>query len=114
MKKVFLLSGLGADKRVFDFLDLEDFSVEHVVWVKPLSKESMADYAKRLLPQITGEKPILVGVSFGGMIAIEIAKLISVEKVIQISSAQSSAAIPSFLKVMAETENPQVNSTWCS
>ncbi len=62
----------------------------------------MAEYAKRLLPQITEEKPILMGVSFGGMIAIEIAKHISVEKVIQISSAQSSAAIPSYFKLMAK------------
>src|SRR5688572_22332577 len=100
MKKIFLLSGLGADKRVFDFLDLSEYSVHHVTWNKPLVGESMASYAERLLPQISENRPILIGVSFGGMIALEIAKLISVEKVILISSAKSSDAIPSYFKVM--------------
>jgi len=100
MKELFLLSGLGADKRVFDFLDLSDYSIHHVDWIMPLPKESMAEYATRLLPQITSHKPVLIGVSFGGMIALEIAKLISVEKVILISSAQSPNAIPSYFKLI--------------
>jgi pimeloyl-ACP methyl ester carboxylesterase len=102
MKKLFLLSGLGADKRVFDFLDLSAYKLQHIVWVKPVTGERMADYAKRLLPQIANDRPILMGVSFGGMIALEIAKLISVEKVILISSAKSSDAIPSYFKWMAK------------
>ena len=101
MKQLFLFSGLGADKRVFEFLDLSKYSVYHISWIKPLPKELMADYARRLLPQIKTEKPIFVGVSFGGMIALEIAKLILVEKVILISSAVSSKSIPSYFKVMA-------------
>src|SRR5687768_10768814 len=102
MKKLFLLSGLGADKRVFDFLDLSAYKLHHIVWIKPVADESMADYAKRILPQIENDRPILMGVSFGGMIALEIAKLISVEKVILISSAKSSDAIPSHFKWMAK------------
>src|SRR5688572_29336522 len=102
MKKLFLLSGLGADKRVFDFLDLSAYKLHHIVWIKPVAGESMADYAKRLLPQIANDRPVLLGVSFGGMIALEIAKLISVEKVILISSAKSSDAIPAYFKWMAK------------
>lgn len=101
MKELFLLSGLGADHRVFNFLDLSEYNIHHVVWIKPGGKESLADYAKRLLPQITKEKPILMGVSFGGMIALEIAKLTVVEKVILISSAKTSDAIPAYFKIMA-------------
>ena len=100
MKELFLLSGLGADKRVFDFLDLTDYRIHHINWIIPLPKESMAEYATRLLPQITSDKPVLIGVSFGGMIALEIAKLISAEKVILISSAKSPNAIPSFFKLI--------------
>jgi pimeloyl-ACP methyl ester carboxylesterase len=65
-----------------------------------LPKESMAEYATRLLPQITSDKPLVIGVSFGGMIALEIAKVISVEKVILISSAKSPNAIPSYFKLI--------------
>jgi pimeloyl-ACP methyl ester carboxylesterase len=100
MKELFLISGLGADKRVFDFLDLSSYSIHHVNWITPLPSETMAAYATRLLPQITSHQPVLIGVSFGGMIALEIAKLIPVEKVILISSAKSSNAIPSYFKII--------------
>ena len=100
MKELFLISGLGADKRVFDFLDLSAYSIHHVNWIPPRPRESMAAYAARLLPQITSHKPVLIGVSFGGMIALEIGKLIPVEKVILISSAKSPNAIPSYFKLI--------------
>ena len=100
MKELFLISGLGADKRVFDFLDLSGHNIHYVNWITPLPRESMAAYATRLLPQITSDKPVLIGVSFGGMIALEISKLISVEKVILISSAKSPNAIPSYFRII--------------
>lgn len=102
MKELFLFSGLGADKRVFDFLDLNDYTVHHVEWIKPFPKETMGEYAQRLLPQVKSGNPILMGVSFGGMIALEIAKLIQTKKIILISSARSSSAIPSYFKFMAK------------
>lgn len=102
MKELFLLSGLGADKRVFDFLDLSNYNIHHVNWVTPVPEESLAQYSKRLLPQITTNNSILIGVSFGGMIALEIAKLVPVEKVILISSAKSTAAIPSYYKLISK------------
>jgi pimeloyl-ACP methyl ester carboxylesterase len=100
MKRLFFLSGLGADKRVFDFLDLPGHQLHYIDWVEPLPGDSMADYARRLLPQIQCESPVLVGVSFGGMIALEIAHLIKVEMIILISSATSPRAIPRYLKVI--------------
>ena len=102
MKKLFLLSGLGADKRVFDFLDLCQYEPHHVIWVAHVPYETITEYAKRLLPQITGHKPVLIGVSFGGMIALEMAKFIEVEKVILISSALTPQAIPPYFKMMSK------------
>ena len=89
MKSIYLISGLGADERLFSFLNIPDHKRYFVKWVRPVKNESIEEYAKRLLPQITDENPILLGVSFGGMVAIEISKLISVEKVILISSIKS-------------------------
>ena len=102
MKELFLLSGLGADKRVFDLLDLSNYNIHHVNWITPTPEESLGQYARRLLPQITTNNSILIGVSFGGMIALEIAKLIQVEKVILISSAKSTSAIPSYYKLISK------------
>jgi pimeloyl-ACP methyl ester carboxylesterase len=100
-KILYLLSGLGADKRVFDFLDLSDYDIFHIAWIPPLKSESLTQYAQRIIPQIAHERPVLLGVSFGGMIAQEIAKSIPVEKVILISSATSAEAIPTYFKLLA-------------
>jgi pimeloyl-ACP methyl ester carboxylesterase len=100
MQELFLLSGLGADKRVFDFLDLSGYQLNYIAWVAPGADEPMAQYAERLLHQINHPKPILIGVSFGGMMAVEIGKLIETEKIILISSAKSKMEIPWYLRFM--------------
>jgi pimeloyl-ACP methyl ester carboxylesterase len=92
--ELYLLSGLGADKRVFDFLDLHGFKLIHIDWIKPLEDEKIESYARRLLNQIKSSRPTLIGVSFGGMIAIEIAKLVETNRVILVSSATTKADIP--------------------
>ncbi len=95
MRDLYLISGLGADKRVFDFLNLTNYNTHHIEWVIPDAWESIQQYAKRLSSQITTPNPIILGVSFGGMIAVEIAKQLKTEKIILISSAKSRKHIPS-------------------
>lgn len=92
--ELYLLSGLGADKRVFDFLDLHGFKLIHIDWIKPLEDEKIESYARRLLHQIKTRRPTMIGVSFGGIIAIEIAKHIEINKLILISSVKTKADIP--------------------
>ena len=92
--ELYLLSGLGADKRVFDFLDLHGFKLIHIDWIKPLEDEKIESYAHRLLHQIKTSRPTMIGVSFGGIIAIEIAKQIEINKLILISSVKTKADIP--------------------
>ena len=103
MKELFLLSGLGADKRVFEFLDLSTFKLNYIEWVEPIRNEPIEAYAKRLLPQITKANPIILGVSFGGMMAIEIGKLIPTEKIILISSAKAQTEIPFYYQLIGRT-----------
>ena len=89
-----MLSGLGADKRVFDFLDLHGFKLIHIEWIKPLEDEKIESYAHRLLRQIKTSRPRMIGVSFGGIIAIEIAKQIEINELILISSVKTKTDIP--------------------
>ncbi len=100
MKTVYLLSGLGADKRVFDFVDLSGYNTVHIYWVDPAGCVSIEAYAQKLIDQITTSNPILVGVSFGGMVAVELSKLIATEKIILISSAVTIQDIPLRYKVL--------------
>jgi esterase/lipase len=94
MRDIYLLSGLGADKSAFNFIDLSGFNANHIEWVNPVENEQIENYAKRLSKQIQTDNPIVIGVSFGGIMAVEIAKQIKTEKIILISSVKTKHEIP--------------------
>lgn len=98
MKDIYVLSGLGADERVFKSIDFSERNVTFVKWISPAQDESIDSYAKRLLSQIGSARPTLIGLSFGGMMAIEICKQIDVSKVILISSAKTKSEIPFYFR----------------
>lgn len=97
-KELYIFSGLGADERVFQRLDFSGFSTTFIKWIVPQDKETIENYAKRLLDQITTTKPTLIGLSFGGIMAIEVAKQIDTEKVILIASAKTKNEIPFYYR----------------
>jgi pimeloyl-ACP methyl ester carboxylesterase len=97
-KELYIFSGLGADERVFQRLDFSEFSTTFVKWTVPQNKETIEHYATRLLDQITTTKPTLIGLSFGGLIAVEVAKQIDTEKVILIASAKTKKEIPFYYR----------------
>ena len=99
LRPIYFVSGLGADERIFQWLRYERFRPVHIQWVPPEKGESIEGYAQRLTEQIEDENPVIVGLSFGGMIAIEIAKQISTEKVVLLSSVKKPAEIPFYFKM---------------
>ncbi|MEH6513989.1 MAG: hypothetical protein V7734_12910 [Maribacter arcticus] len=75
--KIFAISGLGADERVFNFLTL-DHEIVPIRWIAPKRKETIIAYSERLIQEykISDENEYaILGVSFGGLIAIEISKM---------------------------------------
>jgi pimeloyl-ACP methyl ester carboxylesterase len=93
-KTIYCFSGLGADERLFSKLLLQPFQLKHIKWLPFEPGETLPQYAARLSQQIKDEQPILMGVSFGGMLAIEAAKLFKNPYTIIISSAQSAIQLP--------------------
>lgn len=98
-KDIYFISGLGADERVFRELKFEGYRPVHIRWLEPERGESISNYAHRLTKQIQSDRPILVGLSFGGLIAVEMAQQIDVEQVILLSSAKTAAEIPFYYKI---------------
>lgn len=98
MKTIYLFSGLGADYRAFQNLKLNGFVIQHITWEIPLQNESLIAYAQRLIPQITAKYPVFIGLSFGGIVATEVAKLIPVEKLILISSVATRNDLPFYFR----------------
>jgi len=95
---IYFLSGLGADKRVFSKLQLDErFHVHYIDWIPPKKKESLHDYASRLTAQMDTTKPFqLVGLSFGGIIASELSSIVHPEQIILISSTPTSIPVSKF------------------
>jgi len=97
---IYFISGLGADKRMFSRLKLPgEYTVVHLEWIAPIEKESLENYVKRLSAKIDTTKPFhLLGLSFGGMVATELAKIIRPEKIFLLSSASMGKEIPWYYK----------------
>ena len=100
MKTIYCISGLGADERAFSRLQVEGYTIVCLPWLAPLPKETITDYATRMRAGIKEENPILMGLSFGGMMSIEISKQIPVRKLILVSSIKSVQELPRWMKTV--------------
>tara|TARA_B110000046_G_C12997624_1_gene400731 strand:- start:419 stop:1069 length:651 start_codon:yes stop_codon:yes gene_type:complete len=98
-QNIFVISGLGADHTVFCKLDLPGYTLVHVNWIPTAKGETLKAYARRLLPQITEKKPIVLGLSLGGMLAVEVSQLIETKKVISLSSITNYKELPFYFKL---------------
>ena len=100
MKRIYLIPGLATDERLFSKLHLENAELIALRWEIPLKNDTLASYAKRLVDQIDSSKPFyLLGVSFGGMCAVEISKFLKPIKIIIVSSAKGADELPFFIRI---------------
>ncbi|MEI1280608.1 alpha/beta hydrolase [Leptospira venezuelensis] len=102
MKNIYLISGLGADERVFHRLNFGNINIKYISWIKPELNEPLSKYSKRLLSQIDlKDEVILMGVSFGGIMALEISKHILVKQIVIISSIKSNSEKPVIYRIIS-------------
>ena len=103
---VYFMPGLAASPTIFENIKLpeDQFEMHFLEWFLPNDKESIESYALRMTEKIQDENPVLVGVSFGGVLVQEIAKHIKTHKVIIISSVKSNTEFPSRFKVAKTTK----------
>ena len=96
--EIYIFSGLGADERVFHKMDFSHYSIKFVQWIKPVKAESIEEYARRISEVIKGDNPILIGLSFGGMMAVEVGKIIKTKKIIVVASAKTKMELPFYYR----------------
>lgn len=103
---VYLMPGLAASSAIFERIELPVATFEIVLleWEIPLYNESLPDYAKRIATKITHPNPVLIGVSFGGILVQEIAAFVQARKVIIISSVKSNLEFPRRMKIAKTTK----------
>lgn len=97
--KLYCIPGFGVDDKIFGKLTL-NASLHFINWLDPFPKETLQAYALRMTASIDDEAPIILGISFGGMIALEIAKLRPVKQIILISSVKSRSELPAQLRTI--------------
>ncbi len=100
------MPGLAASSSIFERIQLDDsvFEICLLEWEIPFPKESLSDYALRITKKIKHSNPVLIGVSFGGILVQEIAKHINARKVIIISSVRSNLEFPKRMKIGKTTK----------
>ncbi|GGH05364.1 alpha/beta hydrolase [Mucilaginibacter phyllosphaerae] len=101
MPKIFLIAGLGADSRLYKNIKLPAGYDEVLVnWLIPDVSDTLSDYAQSLIDQFyIKDNSIVIGVSLGGMLAVEIAKRVKLAKVILISSIKADSEAPWYFKL---------------
>ncbi len=103
---VYFMPGLAASAQIFERIVLPDAIFETVLleWEIPLDNETLLQYAKRMTQKILHPNPVLIGVSFGGILVQEMAQFIQVRKVIIISSVKTNHEFPRRMKVAKTTK----------
>lgn len=99
MIHVYLMPGMSANSLIFEKIKFpENFKLHKLDWINPDIDESIVNYAKRLSEKIVHKNPVLIGVSFGGILVQEISKIVKVDKLIIISSIKCNKEMPSHMK----------------
>ena len=97
-KPIYCISGLGADEKIFNNLRIKGYELRYIPWIRPHKNERIEGYAKRMSEHIKEDGAVLLGVSFGGMMSIEIAKQRTLRKLIIVSSIKSARELPRWMK----------------
>ncbi|MBS1774119.1 MAG: hypothetical protein JST82_14775 [Bacteroidetes bacterium] len=93
-KNIYYISGMGADESIFHNIHIKGYNMVYLPWVKHESKDDLESYAVKMATQIKEENPIIMGLSFGGMLTSEITNHIAVKKAFLISSSKNRFEMP--------------------
>jgi pimeloyl-ACP methyl ester carboxylesterase len=101
---VYFIPGLGADYRLYNNIDIPGAEVCFLEWMEPGYCTSLEEYARNFVPLIDSSKPLaLCGTSMGGMVAIELSKIVKPEKLVLISTVKTKNEFPPHLRILAKT-----------
>ena len=92
---IILLSGMAADDRLFRLQRDALPGLITPAWIEPCARESLVAYARRMARCVDPGGPCFVGgVSFGGMVALEMAVHLRTEACFLIASIRSGRELP--------------------
>jgi surfactin synthase thioesterase subunit len=101
---LYLLPGLGADGRLFGKLGLPGHTTHPFSWPRMPEGSTLRDHARALAGPVDATKPhALIGVSMGGMVALEMAAITRPLGTILISSWKGPQEMPLSIRMLRGT-----------
>ncbi len=102
--KLYQISGLGANGNAFRNLRiLPGIEPEYVPWLQPEKEETLAHYAERMMNAINPKEDfLLMGISFGGIIAQEMNRFIQPKHTFLVSTVKGREELPPFMRFTAK------------
>ena len=102
---VYFIPGLAAGKEIFKNISLptSNFETHIIEWLIPEKNEPIRDYARRMAQFVTEPEAVLIGVSFGGVVAQEMSLFLKLKNLIIISSVKSRSELPSRFRLAQKT-----------
>lgn len=95
------LPGLNGDARVLAPQQAAFPNLAVATWPPPKKRETLKEYARRLAPAINPGRPCLIGgVSFGGIVALEIAQHVPTLGCVLIATCRDVAGLPNTLRLL--------------
>lgn len=106
VKPIYFVPGMATDKKIFERIRLSKSKYEvHIIeWLPPEEGEPLTEYVERMAKFVVHDQPVLVGVSFGGVIVQEMKKIMAVDKTIIISSVKSRQEFPLYMRFGSVTK----------
>lgn len=99
--RILLLTGMTPDVRIFDRLAPRLTTASVVPWIEPRPRESIPDYAERLAASIADRDDVVIcGVSFGGIVARELALRLRARACVLVSSVRDERQLPPWFRLV--------------
>jgi pimeloyl-ACP methyl ester carboxylesterase len=101
MNSIVLFPGLGASEKLFERYDFGNTKTLVIKFLVPEKNETLQHYSLRLAETIpVDENMVFIGVSFGGILAQEVSKIIPAKKIILISTIKTENEKPGYFSLV--------------
>lgn len=98
---IYAIPGLGTTEKLYVNTKINGVEIIVLTWPIPEKNDTMQSYARKFLMQINTDIPFcLLGVSFGGMLCVELSKIITPQKIFLVSTCKTRNEMPWFIKLM--------------
>lgn len=103
---IYFVPGLAAGKEIFRNITFpqDQFETHILEWLIPHDSESLEDYSQRMAARVTEPNAVLIGVSFGGVVAQEMSAYLNLGKLVIISSIKTRSELPKTMKFASFTK----------